>query len=69
MEEKQQPTYAQAVNELESIVQKMQSPDCGIDNLRQLTSRALEMLKICKDKLTKTDEELKRILAEIENEQ
>ena len=69
MEENNQPTYAQAIAELEQIVQKMQSPDCGIDNLRQLTSRALQLLKLCKAKLTTTDEELKRILAEIETEQ
>ena len=40
----------------------MQSPECDIDSLGALTSRALELLKICKDKLFKTDEEVKKCL-------
>ena len=65
MEEKK-ITYSQAVTELEEIVRKMQSEDCSIDNLSTLTARSLELLKICKEKLTGTDIELKKILAELE---
>lgn len=65
MEEKK-ITYSQAVTELEEIVRKMQSEDCSIDNLSTLTARSLELLKICKEKLTGTDTELKKILAELE---
>ncbi len=66
MEENNKLTYTQAVNELEEIVRKMQSPDCSIDNLSKYTARSLELLKVCKTKLTTTDEELKKILAEFE---
>ncbi len=59
-------TYSEAVAELEKIVRQMQSDACSIDNLSQLTSRSLELLKICKAKLLTTDEELKKILAELE---
>lgn len=58
-------TYNQAVTELEQILQKMQSPDCDIDKLSEYTARALKLLKFCKEKLTKTDEELKRTLEEL----
>lgn len=64
----QQPlpqTYTQAIAELESIVRKMQSDDCDIDNLSAYTARSLQLLKICKEKLLKTDEELKRLLDEL----
>lgn len=54
--------YSEAIAELEAITAKMQSPDCDIDSLASLTSRALELLKICKDKLFKTDEEVKKCL-------
>lgn len=54
--------YSEAIAELESITAKMQSPDCDIDSLASLTSRALELLKICKEKLFKTDEEVRRCL-------
>ena len=29
-------TYTEAVTELEQIVQKMQDPQCSIDNLKQI---------------------------------
>lgn len=61
-------TYTQAVNELEEIVKKMQSPDCSIDNLSQYTARSLQLLKVCKAKLTATDEELKKVLDEMSDD-
>lgn len=60
--EKEGRKYSEAVAELEAIVAKMQSPECDIDSLASLTSRALELLKFCKEKLFKTDEEVKKCL-------
>lgn len=65
MNKTEQLSYSQAIAELEQIVAKMQSDDCDIDNLAQYTARSLELLKICKSKLLKTDDELKKILAEL----
>lgn len=61
-------TYTQAVTELEEIVKKMQSPECSIDNLSQYTARSLQLLKVCKAKLTQTDEELKKVLDEMSDD-
>lgn len=61
-------TYTQAVTELEEIVKKMQSPECSIDNLSQYTARSLQLLKVCKAKLTATDEELKKVLDEMSDD-
>lgn len=60
--EKKDMKYSEAISELEAITAKMQSPDCDIDSLASLTSRALELLKICKEKLFKTDEEVRKCL-------
>ena len=65
-EELNKMTYSEAVAELEKIVRLMQSDSCSIDNLSQMTSRSLALLKVCKAKLLSTDEELKKILAELE---
>ena len=65
-DEIQKLTYSEAVAELEKIVREMQSDACSIDNLSRLTSRSLELLKVCKAKLLSTDEELKKIIAELE---
>ena len=64
-ENKNEMTYSKAIAELEKIVTEMQSENCTIDNLSAYTSRSLELLKVCKAKLLATDEELKKILAEL----
>lgn len=61
-----QLTYTQASTELEEIVKKMQDPECSIDDLAAYTKKAKELLTVCKHKLTATDEEVKKILAELE---
>lgn len=60
--QKKELKYSEAIAELEAITARMQSPECDIDSLAALTSRALELLKICKEKLFKTDEEVRRCL-------
>lgn len=65
--ETQELTYTQAVSELEELVKKMQAPDCSIDNLSAYTKRAKVLLDVCRQKLTATDEELKQLLADLEN--
>ena len=60
--EKNEMKYSEAIAELEAITAKMQNQDCDIDSLASMTSRALELLKICKQKLFKTDEEVRKCL-------
>lgn len=60
-------TYSKAVEELESIVALMQRDDCDIDRLSEYTNRALQLLKLCKEKLFKADEDVKRCLEELQN--
>lgn len=62
MEDIKNLTYTAAVNELDSLVAKMQSPDCDIDLLAQYTTRALALLTHCKEKLHSTEEEVRQCL-------
>ncbi len=62
----EQLTYTSAMNELEEIVQKLQRTDCEIDQLCQLTERSVKLLAFCKEKLTKTDAELVKLLDGLE---
>ena len=64
--EDKQLTYNQAVAQLEAIVARMQSDDCDIDKLSAYTRRARELLRLCKEKLTTTDEEIKKCLEELQ---
>ena len=68
MEENNQMTYTQAVTELEQLVQKMQDPQCSIDNLTGYTKRSKELLDICRKKRTEADEQLKQVLATIQQQ-
>ena len=56
--------YEEAVRQLDDIVQKMERNEYGIDELTLQLKKAKELIKQCKDKLTKTDEEIKKILDE-----
>ena len=54
--------YEQAVRELEEIVERMENDELDIDQLSEQLKRAKTLVKLCKDKLTKTDEEIKKLL-------
>jgi len=55
--------YEAAYAELQAIVRKMENDELDIDQMSEQLKRAQELIKLCKDKLTKTDEEIKKILA------
>ena len=59
---KKAPNYEEAVSQLEEIVKKMESGELDIDMMSTELKNAQLLIKLCKDKLTKTDEEIKKIL-------
>lgn len=61
---KKEIKYEEAVAQLEKIVDKMENDELDIDQLSDQLKRAKELVKLCKDKLTKTDEEIKKLLSE-----
>lgn len=61
---KKEIKYEEAVALLEEIVDKMENDELDIDQLSDQLKRAKELVKLCKDKLTKTDEEIKKLLGE-----
>ena len=56
--------YEQAFQELQAIVRRMENDELDIDQMSEQLRRAQQLIKLCKDKLTRTDEEIKRILDE-----
>lgn len=55
-------TYEEALHQLETIVQKMEQGEFSVDELAQQLKTAQQLIKQCKDKLNKTDTEIKKIL-------
>lgn len=58
-------SYSQAVAQLEEIVAALQSDSCKIDDLKKYAQRSVELINYCKEHLTQTDEEVKKLLNEI----
>ena len=56
--------YVEAVEQLEQIVRKMENDELDIDSLTEELKKAKELIKLCKAKLTATDEEIKKLLEE-----
>ena len=52
--------YEAAMRQLEDIAAKMENGD--IDSLSEQLKTAQKLIKQCKDKLTKTDEDIRKIL-------
>ena len=56
--------YEEAFAELQDIVRKMENDEYSIDEIAVQLKTAQRLIKFCKDKLTKTEEELQKIQAE-----
>ena len=54
--------YEEAIKNLESIVSMMESGKLDIDQLEEKLKEAQQLIKLCRDKLTKTDEEISKLL-------
>lgn len=64
--EKKEPTYKEAYDRLREIQRLIETNQLDIDHLTGVLSEAAGLLKICKGKLYTIDEEVQRILKEME---
>lgn len=59
-------TYSEAISEIGEILEKIENEELDVDELAEKVKRVSVLLKICKDKLTKTNEQVEHILKEME---
>uniref|UniRef100_A0AB33JN16 Exodeoxyribonuclease VII small subunit n=5 Tax=unclassified Prevotella TaxID=2638335 RepID=A0AB33JN16_9BACT len=59
---KEEIKYEEAVRQLEQIVARMENNELDIDHMTEQLKQAQKLIKLCKDKLTKTDAEIKKVL-------
>lgn len=57
--------YTKAFEELQDIVNDLENGDISVDVLAKKVKRASELIKICKTKLTSTEEDVSKILKEL----
>ena len=64
----ERPDYKGAIEEIESIVDEIENETVDVDILAEKIKRAAFLIKYCKQKLRKTDDEIKKVLDELESE-
>lgn len=63
---KKTETYNESIAKLRNIVTDIESGDLDVDILSEKVKEASRLIKVCKDKLFKADEEVKKILEELQ---
>jgi len=63
---KKELSYNDAINEMESIISKIENQELNIDELSANVKRVAELLTFCKMKLKNTEVEVQKILKEFE---
>ena len=56
--------YTKAFDELQQIVSDIEDGEISVDELSEKVKRASELIKVCKTKLTSTEEDVNQILQE-----
>jgi len=62
MAKKEIKSYEEALQELQSIVKKLENREIKIDDLAENIAHAKTLVDYCRDKLNKTEEEINKII-------
>jgi exodeoxyribonuclease VII small subunit len=57
--------YTEAYEELQNIVREIEDGEISVDELSVKVKRAAELIEICKNKLTSTEEDVNKILGDL----
>ena len=60
-------SYNEAMVEVEEILEKIENEELDVDELAEKVKRVSVLLKMCKDKLHKTNEQVEQVLKEMED--
>lgn len=61
---KEKISYSEAIQEIESILQKIEEGSLDVDDLDKKVRRVTDLLKLCHDRLHKTETQVNKILDE-----
>lgn len=59
--------YTAAFEELQTIVSEIEQGEISVDELSEKVKRASQLIKLCKTKLTATEEDVTKILKELDS--
>ena len=61
-------TYKEAFEQLQQIVGEIEEGEISVDELSEKVKLATQLIKICKAKLTSTEEDVNQLLKDLEEE-
>lgn len=59
-------SYKEAVAEIEDILEKIENEELDVDDLTEKVKRVSSLITLCKEKLHNTEQEVEKILKEME---
>ena len=59
-------SYSEAMTEIEEILEKIENEELDVDELAEKVKIVSVLLKTCKDKLHKTNQQVEQVLKEME---
>jgi exodeoxyribonuclease VII small subunit len=62
----EQSNYKAAFEELQLIVSEIENGEISVDELSEKVKRASQLIRLCKAKLTSTEEDIEKILKDLE---
>lgn len=68
MAAKKTPSYDEAIHEIEQILEQVELGNLEIDQLSEKLKRISQLISICKTKIGKTEDEIEKILKNIESQ-
>jgi exodeoxyribonuclease VII small subunit len=64
---KKSVSYKEAITEIEEILRQLESNELDVDELSEKVKRVSILVSLCKDKLHNTEQEIDKILKEMDN--
>ena len=59
--------YADAMRELETILDELEGDELDVDVLAERVRRASELIKLCRTRITRAQDDVARIVADLED--
>jgi len=64
---KKNVSYKEAITEIEEILRQLENNELDVDDLSEKVKRVSILVSLCKDKLHNTEQEIDKILKEMDN--
>lgn len=58
--------YGDAIKEIEEILEHIENEDLDVDDLTDKVKRVAQLIKLCRKKLTQTEQAVEKILEEMQ---